>query len=168
MKPAWDKLIKEYADSQTALVADVDCTAAGKDLCETLGVEGFPTIKYGDPNDLQDYDGGRDFKELQTFAKENLVPVCSIQNMDLCSDEKKALLKSYKAMDATDLDALIEKKEAEQKEAESTFTEEVEKLQKRYEQLEQEKKDKLKEIKESGLGVMKAVQAASKSSKNEL
>merc|ERR1719437_321015 len=70
MKPAWDKLMKKYADHKTILVADVDCTAGGKDLCEDVGVQGFPTIKYGDPSNLEDYEGGRDLKALQAAAKE--------------------------------------------------------------------------------------------------
>jgi len=77
MKPSWDKLIKAYAGSKTALVADVDCTADGKPLCEEHGVQGFPTIKWGDPNDLKDYNGGRsydDFKKLApTMLRQNLL-----------------------------------------------------------------------------------------------
>merc|ERR550537_1728676 len=79
MKPAWDKLMKKYKD----------CTADGKDLCETHGVEGFPTIKWGDPSALEDYDGGRDFEELKTFVDANLKPMCSPKNIDLCDAEKK-------------------------------------------------------------------------------
>ena len=41
MKPDWDKLMDAFADSDTALVADVDCTAAGKDLCTEHGVKGY-------------------------------------------------------------------------------------------------------------------------------
>merc|ERR1712157_452428 len=78
-----------YADSKTALVADVDCTAEGKPLCDSHGVQGFPTIKWGDPSNLEDYEGGRDFASLEKFAKENLKPMCSPKNIDLCDDEKK-------------------------------------------------------------------------------
>merc|ERR1712072_38958 len=88
---------------------------------------------------------------------ENLKPMCSVKNIDLCDDEKKALIKKYQAMDIPKLRELIEEKETEEKDASTNFDAEVEKLQKRYEQLEQEKKDKLAEIKESGLGLMKAV-----------
>merc|ERR1711982_206147 len=59
----------EFKGSPTSLVADVDCTAGGKDLCSTHGVRGYPTIKYGDPADLQDYKGGREYKDLDTFAQ---------------------------------------------------------------------------------------------------
>jgi len=167
MKPAWDKLMKQYTGSATALVADVDCTADGKDLCETHGVQGFPTIKWGDPSALEDYEGGRDFDDLESFAKENLKPMCSPKNIDLCDAEKKAQIEGMMKMSEADLDADIEKKEAELKEAENTFDEEVKKLQERYEELEKEKTEKQAAVKASGLGLMKAVKAA-KGAKEEL
>ena len=93
MKPAWDKLSGEFADSKTVLVADVDCTAAGKDLCETQGVEGFPTIKYGDPDDLKKYEGGRSYEDLKAFAESSLGPQCGPgDNIGLCSDKAKPTL----------------------------------------------------------------------------
>merc|ERR1719262_1866331 len=126
MKPAWDKLMAEYKDHASILVADVDCTAEGKSLCDESGVQGFPTIKYGDPSALEDYEGGRDFDELESFAKENLKPLCSPKNIDLCDAEKKTQIEGYMKMDASALTAEIEKKEAEAKEAEETFNSEVE------------------------------------------
>lgn len=69
MKPAWDQLMKTFEGHDDFLVADVDCTAAGKKLCSKNGVRGYPTIKYGDPADLQLYSGGRDFATLQAFSK---------------------------------------------------------------------------------------------------
>mmetsp|Transcript_68030 Transcript_68030/g.107040 ORF Transcript_68030/g.107040 Transcript_68030/m.107040 type:complete len:159 (-) Transcript_68030:174-650(-) len=72
MKPAWDQLIEEYKDNPEVLVADVDCTGAGKDLCSTHGIQGFPTIKWGNPNDLDDYNGGRGFDDLSKFAHANI------------------------------------------------------------------------------------------------
>jgi len=92
MKPDWDKLMKNWNKgdrAKTTLIADVDCTADGKDLCETIGVQGFPTIKWGDPGSLEDYEGGRDYEGLKKFAKENLKPLCSPSNLDLCDDDKK-------------------------------------------------------------------------------
>jgi len=168
MKPAWDKLIKKFEGSATALVADVDCTSDGKPLCEEHGVQGFPTIKYGDPSALEDYEGGRDYDDLETFANENLKPMCSPKNIDLCDADKKAEIEKFMKMSAADLEAEIEKKDAELKTAETTFDEEVQKLQERYEQLEKDKTAKQKEIKESGLGLMKAVKAAKGSDKSEL
>jgi hypothetical protein len=167
MKPAWDKLMKQFEGHASALVGDVDCTADGKPLCEEHGVQGFPTIKWGDPSALEDYEGGRDFDELKTFAEENLKPMCSPKNIDLCDDEKKTQIEKYMKMSDSDLDAEIEKKEAEGKEAEETFDAEVQKLQEKYEQLEKEKTEKQAAVKASGLGLMKAVKA-SKGDKEEL
>merc|ERR1719343_1972690 len=117
MKPAWDKLMKAYAGSKTALVADVDCTTdGGKDLCETHGVEGFPTIKWGDPSGLEAYEGGRDFNELKAFADENLKPLCSPANVDLCDDEKKKQITDLQALSDDDLSAKIDALEKEMKE----------------------------------------------------
>jgi len=159
MKPAWDKLVKDYADSKTAGVYDVDCTAAGKPLCDSNGVRGFPTIKYGDPNSLEKYEGGRDFDSLLEFAKENLKPVCSPANIDLCDDDKKKEIETFQAMSSEELKAAIKEKEAEQEDAEKTFKKEVEKLQKKYEKLQKEKEEAIKAVKASGLGLMKAVKA---------
>merc|ERR1712194_946167 len=99
----------EFKGSASALVGDVDCTESGKDLCEKHGVQGFPTIKYGDPNDLQAYEGGRDFDGLKKFAEENLGPQCGPDHMDLCDDKKKKSIEKYMAMSATDLEAKITK-----------------------------------------------------------
>merc|ERR1711943_151867 len=53
MKPAWDQLMEEFKDSKSAVVADVDCTVH-QDLCGKHGVQGYPTIKYGDPNKVEE------------------------------------------------------------------------------------------------------------------
>lgn len=98
MKPDWDKLTEEYADSSHAGIYDVDCTADGKDLCEEVGVTGYPTIKYGDPADkkeLKKYEGGRDFESLKKFAEENLAPVCGPASMDACTEEEKSKLEGF-------------------------------------------------------------------------
>ena len=107
MKPAWDKLMEEFEGNPGSLVADVDCTAEGKDLCEKHGVQGFPTIKYGDPTDLQDYSGGRDFEALKKFAEENLGPTCGPANLDLCDADVKAKIEGYMKMSADRMEGKI-------------------------------------------------------------
>merc|ERR1711865_89158 len=161
--------MKKFADHKSALVADVDCTTEeSKPLCETHGVQGFPSIKWGDPSAMEDYEGGRDYEDLETFANENLKPVCSPTNINLCDADKKTQIETLVKMSTSELEAEIEKKDAELKEAETTFDEEVKKLQETYEGLEKAKTDKQKEIKESGLGLMKAVKAAKGASSEEL
>jgi hypothetical protein len=169
MKPAWEKLMDEFADSKTALVGDVDCTAAGKPLCDSNGVQGFPTIKWGDPSALEDYQGGRDFDALKKFAEENLKPMCSPANLDLCDDDKKAEIEKFIAMSGDDLDAAIKEKEKENEDAESEFKTFVEGLQKQYEDAMKKKDDAIAAVKASGLGLMKAVKAnAGAEKKDEL
>merc|ERR1719213_687179 len=94
----------EFADSPSSLVADVDCTTEGKDLCDKVGVRGYPTIKYGDPGDLKDYSGGRDFDSLKKFADENLGPTCGPANLDLCSEDVKKKIEDYMKMSADRLE----------------------------------------------------------------
>merc|ERR1712039_605036 len=118
LKPDWGRLMDEFKDSKTALVADVDCTTEGKELCEKHKVGGYPTIKYGDPTDLKDYHEGRDFETLKKFAETNLGPTCSPENPDLCNDENKALIEKYQAMDLAELTKTIEDGEASLKKIE--------------------------------------------------
>jgi len=159
MKPDWDKLMDAYADSDTALVADVDCTAEGKDLCSTHGVRGYPTIKWGDPSNLEDYKGGRDFKSLEKFAAENLKPMCSPANLDLCEADKKADIEKFLGMAGGELDKLIAESEKKIEDAEATFKSGVEKLQQQYQELMEAKEKTEEDIKNSGLGLMKACKA---------
>jgi hypothetical protein len=162
MKPDWDKLMDEFKGHATILVADVDCTTAGKPLCDSNGVQGFPTIKHGDVSDMQTYEGGRDFSSLQKFAGA-LKPSCSPKNIDICSDEDKAQIETLQAMPAEELEAAIVEKSKELADAETNFKDEVAKLQARYEALQEEKTAAIAAVKESGLGMMKAVAAAAKS-----
>jgi len=161
MKPAWDKLMEEFKDSKTALVADVDCTVH-QDLCGKHGVQGYPTIKYGDPNNLEDYQGGRDFDDLQKFAKENLGPTCGPANLDLCDADQKAKITEAQALSEADLEAKITAEEKKISDAEDNFKSEVEKLQATYEKLSKEKDETIANVKKSGLGMLKSVRAAKK------
>jgi len=168
MKPDWDKLMDAFAGSATQLVADVDCTTAGKPLCDANGVRGYPTIKWGDPADLQDYQGGRSYDDLKKFADENLKPVCSPKNIDLCDDTKKAEIKKFQDMPVADLDAAIAAEEKKMEDAEAEFKAEVQKLQDKYSALSEEKDAKVEAVKASGLGLMKSVKASLPSGNDEL
>ncbi|CAE8585683.1 unnamed protein product, partial [Polarella glacialis] len=160
LKPAWDTLMAEYAGSKSVLVADVDCTEEGKELCEANGVEGFPTLKWGDASALEDYEGGRELDELQAFAKENLKPMCSVANIDLCDADKKKQIQELQALGAEELATKIASLETELKEAQAAFDTEVEALQAKYEALEKEKADASAAVKGKGLSLMKAVHAS--------
>uniref|UniRef100_A0A7S2KMZ5 Thioredoxin domain-containing protein n=1 Tax=Leptocylindrus danicus TaxID=163516 RepID=A0A7S2KMZ5_9STRA len=161
LAPDWETLAAEWEGDKVGLVAEVDCTdEAAKPLCDANGVRGYPTLKYGDFSNLEDYSGGRSLSDLTSFAKTNLVPVCSPNNLDLCDDATKAVIEKYTAMVGSELDALIESKEKEMADAESHFQTEVEKLQKRYEELKKNQEDTVETVKASGLGLMKACKAS--------
>lgn len=167
MKPAWDKLMKAFKEHATTLVADVDCTAGGKPLCDELGVEGFPTIKHGDPTDLQAYEGGWDFKALKNFA-DSLGPACSPKNIDLCDDEKKAKIVEFAALGADKRAELITEQEGELATLESDFKTFVEGLQKSYDEANSKKDAAIADVKNSGLGLLKSVHAYETKAKSEL
>jgi len=116
MKPQWDKLIAEFKDKTHALIADVDCTAEGKDLCTRYAIQGYPSIKYGRPGSflgLQDYRGGRDFDSLKKFADENLGPFCGPANVELCDEATQKQLKAMLPMDTQGLVAALAEAEQE-------------------------------------------------------
>jgi len=168
MAPDWEKLAGDWEGHEVGLIAEVDCTADGKPLCDANGVKGFPSLKYGDPAALDDYQGGRDLSSLSSFATENLKPVCSLQNIDLCDDEKKAQIDSLQSKSVDDLKSMISTEEGKLEAAEEEFKAEVEKLQKTYEALMKAKEEKEAEVKASGMGLMKAVLKAKESGSDEL
>jgi protein disulfide-isomerase-like protein len=173
LKPDWDKLMAEFdgVKSGPQLVADVDCTTdGGKILCDANGVRGYPTLKYGDPSALEDYQGGRDLETLKAFATKELKPMCSPNNIDLCDAEKKAEIEKFLALSDEDLDKMIQDKEQEQEKVEADFKDIVGELQKTYQEAMAKKDEALAAIKDSGLGMMKAVKGSKKSSskKDEL
>lgn len=162
MKPDWDKLMDEYKDSETQLIADADCTADGKPICDANGVKGFPTLKYGDPNDLQDYEGARSYNALKKFVDNELKPTCSPNNLDLCDDDKKKEIETLMGLDDAELEEKIALEEKKIEEAEKVFKTGVEKLQETYQKLMEEKEETEAKVKASGLGLMKSVKVAKK------
>jgi len=99
MKPDWDALAKEYEGHPSVLIADVDCTAGGKSLCEKQGVSGYPTIKtfaVGDDAGVK-YEGGRSLDDLKKHAA-TLGPSCSVDHKELCSAEELPQLEKFAAM----------------------------------------------------------------------
>jgi uncharacterized coiled-coil protein SlyX len=175
MKPAWDSLMDEYKESKTALVADVDCTAEGKSLCEKVGVSGYPTIKYGDPSDLQDYSGGRSLDELKKFADENLGPTCGPDNLDLCDEADKKMIAKVQKQDIDELEISIEEGDAKIKALDAKHQKVIDKVQAEiknlHEKIDKEQKKKedaiAKESKKLNLNFKKAVLASMKKAKED-
>ena len=159
MKLDWDRLAEAFDGDEERLIADIDCTAEGAELCEEFGIEGFPTIMYGDVSDLQDYQGGRDFESLKAFADANLKPMCSPKNLDLCDADKKAEIEKLMKLDVDTLSSSINEKEESIEKLEEELQVFLEGLQKQYEDKMEEVETKKQAIKDSGLGLMKAVRS---------
>ena len=112
MKPAYDQLGDEYADSSSVLIGDADCTASGKELCNDNDVRGYPTIKYfnGETGPKgADYSGGRDFDSLKKFVEDNLEVKCLLDNTEGCSDKEKEFMGKWKAKDKAEITAQLER-----------------------------------------------------------
>lgn len=168
MKPAWDTLMSEFEDSSTVLVADVDCIGSGKELCSKVGVQGFPTVKYGDPSNLEDYKGGRDADSLKKFASE-LKPSCNVDTLENCSDEQKSTIETIKSQSVEDLKATVEEEADDRKAAETLFETSVKKLQDDYQGLVSQKETSLQEIQDKyNIGLVNSVLNAKNSNKDEL
>lgn len=149
----------EYENHATTLVGDVDCTAEeGKALCEEMGVRGYPTLKHGDPANLQDYEGGREYDDIAKFAAE-LKPSCSPAKRDLCDEADLAAIVELEALDLDVLAKDVKTGDKQIKSAESKYKRQVESLQKKYERYTKSKDKKIKKIKDGGLGLKKSVLA---------
>eukprot|EP01047_Picozoa_sp_COSAG01_P090569 COSAG01_NODE_22383_length_858_cov_0.789196_1_plen_167_part_00 len=159
MKPAWDQLGDEFADSTSVVIGDVDCTVE-EELCGKYGVEGYPTIKYftGATDPLGDsYDGGREYDDLKAFADENLGPSCSNDNIDLCDDDQKAILEKYNAMTAEERQKIIDEATATVEKAENDAQEAVKGLQAQYDTIMKDKDELIKSTQTAELRLLKTI-----------
>lgn len=142
--------MNQYKEHETVLVADVDCTAQGKSLCTKAGVKGYPTIKYGDPSNLQDYSGSRDWSTLEKFAY-RLKPVCGPASLNNCDSEQKKNVEKAMKLDTDAIKKSIKELENNLEELEAKHKKELEKLVKEQEKAEEEM------LKSSGLDIYKAI-----------
>jgi len=158
MKPDWDSLASTYEDSKKVVIADVDCTAGGKPLCDKYGVRGYPTIKYFNPPDEEgeDYKGGRDLPALKKFVESDLGPGCSVDTPENCSAEQTAELKKYIDMDPAEREAKMTTMKDELKKAEEAHNDLLKQLQAQF----KESQDALEKLKEDSAPVIKMLKAA--------
>jgi len=163
MKPDWDKLGDKYADSDSIIIGDVDCTSdGGKPVCSKYGVRGYPTIKTFSGNPMgDDYKGGRKYNDLLNHVETNMGPSCGPDNMDKCSAEEVKQLEEYLKMSAEDLDKVLKETQAEMDKLGTDFEEFVKGLQSSYEEAQSSKEER-----ESALAPkLKMLFAASKGAK---
>lgn len=156
----------EYENHDSVLVADVDCTAEGKSLCEANGIRGYPTLKHGSPDNLEDYDGGREYSDIAEFAKE-LKPLCSPAKRDLCDAGDLAEIEKFEAIGLEELEKQVTEATEKIAKAEGKYKRQVEALQKKYERYTKSKDKKLEKLRGDGLGTKKSVLAYLKKQADE-
>merc|ERR1719353_2278389 len=163
MKPDWDSLGSTFADSKTVVIADVDCTAAGKPLCDKYGVRGYPTIKFFNPPDEEgeDYKGGRDLAALKKFVETELGPGCSADTKENCSAEQLKDLEKYMSMDATERETQLTSLKDALKKAEDDHNDLLKNLQEQF----KTSQDALEKLKEDSAPTIKMLKAATPSGK---
>jgi len=163
MKPDWDSLGAKFKDSTKVVIADVDCTAAGKSLCDKHGVRGYPTIKYYNPPDEEgeDYKGGRDLAALTKFVETELGPGCSVDAKENCSAEQLSALEGYIAMPAEERATKLTDMKKALADAEEKHNELLKQLQATF----KESQDALEKLKEDSAPTIKLLKAATPSGK---
>lgn len=150
MKPDWDKLMEEYAGSDTTLVADVDCINAGKEICDKNNVKGFPTIKYGSANSLEDYKGGRSATDLKDFASK-LGPPCDTDTLEHCNEKQLEQIKEHQGKSDEVLQGMITAYDNSVAVIENTFKTGVDGLQSQFKQLQHDKETALGGLEDVGI-----------------
>jgi len=73
MEQTWRDLANKYANVETLIIAEVDCTRF-KDICHQNNVRGYPNLMlYIDGKYIEKYDGDRDLNSFSDFLTPHLV-----------------------------------------------------------------------------------------------
>jgi thioredoxin domain-containing protein 5 len=76
LAPTWEQLAQTYEGVDGVMIGHVDCTAGdniNKELCNSNGVNGFPTLNiYKDGVKVEEYSGKRDLNQLKDFVEKHL------------------------------------------------------------------------------------------------
>lgn len=140
LAPEWEKMAAEWEDHPQGLVAEVNCAKDedAEDWCEdVMGVQGLPTILYGDASAgriyLNEYRWERTYDVLSEFAKDTLKePYCSPSNVKACDKKTQKEIKGYLKMSEAKMDKEIEKKEKLMEQTEENFEKSFDKMQDEY------------------------------------
>jgi hypothetical protein len=153
---------------QVALVLGIDCTGTGEEICDFFGIEKLPSLMYGTLNDLQLYDGGRTFGELNKFASENLGPMCSALHQDLCDKTTRNSFEQMMDMSTNELEAMVMDREKRMSEVQEKFDLQMEDLQEMYATLDEERDSAMREIRDEngGLILLQSVLTVKKNSES--
>jgi len=168
MKPDWDKLGQAYADSDSVMIVDVDCTAAGEATCQKMGVKGYPTIKYymAGKNPGKDYNGGRDFSALKSFVGTTLdKAVCNVVTKKGCQKSEVEWIEKMEVKSLAEIQESLKSKTDEL----SAINSEQKQAAKEHAEKEKEWKKKEKNlVKATGFLKKLEVEAKKKATSDEL
>jgi hypothetical protein len=146
MKADWDKLGDKYANSDSVMIVDVDCTADGKSTCAQQDVKGYPTIKYfmAGSKKGQDYQGGRDYAALSKFVESTLdIAKCEPLTGKNCKPNEKKFIEDNKDKSANELQEIINERNSKKK----TTDDEFKAVEKQFKDAEKEYRKKEREYK---------------------
>lgn len=124
MKADWDKLGSAYADSESVLIVDADCTGPAQSTCGAQGVKGYPTIKYymAGSKSGKDYQSGRDFASLKKFVESTLNKAsCDPITQKGCKPIEKKFIDANKDKSLDELKATVAERSEQFKEAKEAF-----------------------------------------------
>lgn len=158
MKPDWDELEEFYKDKDSIMIAEIDCGMdASREFCIEHKIESLPTLKYGDPDVLSDYEGSRDIESLKIFV-ELLSNFCSPSNMENCDEQSKKDIETYMKLSDEELESAIVREEELVNTVEKEFQKEVAELEKSYDILNNTKNDAITWVnKNTGLGGLRTI-----------
>ena len=166
MKPDWDKLGEQYGSESNVLIGEVDCTGSGKELCETHGVQGFPTLKSFWRTSSEDYSGSRDYVALKTFS-DNMKPMCAPDFMENCSNEQKSKIEILQKLGNSELKQKLDKMKNEISTAEKKHDDLLKTLQDQFSKS-NEKLEKLKTDLRPEINLVEQILAPKEETKDEL
>jgi thioredoxin domain-containing protein 5 len=87
LAPTWEELAQKYKDNAAVTIGHVDCTAAdnaNRALCDSNGVNGFPTLNiYKDGEKAEEYSGKRDLEALVAFVEKHLAVTEEVKKDEL-------------------------------------------------------------------------------------
>ena len=134
LAPDWERLADDWKDSSTGLIAQVDCTdPAAESLCDEYGVDGYPTLIYGDAYSPELYEGDRDYESLAAFAQEHLTNIpCSLRNLAACPPEIQTVIQQLRDTSRQDLLIMEQAIDAELDQAEDAYETAMEQLNDQY------------------------------------
>ena len=149
MKGDFEKLYREYKDSEEVVVAQIDCSGEVKDFCRGLGVLDFPRIKYGHIGHLEDYTSSHDIYGLRKFV-ERLKAPCNPDTFEGCHEQQRAEIRRLNEMSDEEIEAFIEKVHVRTKELEDDLVLQKKLHTEKYHKMIKEHKDAIAELHREG------------------